>query len=82
MRSYDVSEVVICRRVPRVRAGYTRGGRQVGRARVFFFKTVPYPSHTRARRGYGYGGTRAHGAGTRVLDYSGTGTVITVSEPL
>jgi hypothetical protein len=26
--------VVVCRRVPRARAGYTRGGRRVRRARV------------------------------------------------
>jgi hypothetical protein len=46
-----------CRRVPQVRAGYTRGGHAsragtVGR-RVIFFKTVPVAS-TRARV-YDYG---------------------------
>jgi hypothetical protein len=31
---YPSVELVICRRVPRVRAGYIRGGRRVGRVRV------------------------------------------------
>jgi hypothetical protein len=62
---------VICRRVPRVRAGYTRGGRQVGRTRVRrarvdgFLFSKPYP--TRARRGY-MGTT---GTGTEVLGHMG-----------
>jgi hypothetical protein len=80
---------------PRRAAGRTDMGTAGRRVRidVFFFKTIPYLSHTRARRGYtgttgtgtGYSGTRGGSkgrAGTRVLDYSGTGTVITVSEPL
>jgi hypothetical protein len=52
------------------RAGTGMAGRRVRRVRVdvFFFKTVPYPSHTRARRGYhGYGGTRAHGSAGQTL---------------
>jgi hypothetical protein len=53
--------IVVCRRVPRARAGYTRGGRRVRRARVdgFFFqnRTLPvsYPCPSRVH-GYGYGG--------------------------
>jgi hypothetical protein len=43
--------------------------------RIFFFKTVLYPSHTCARRGdtgmgYGYRGTRAHGSAGRERDGS------------
>jgi hypothetical protein len=59
------------------RAGTGTAGRRV---RVdFFFKTVPYPSHIRARRGY-------TGTGTEVLGHtgrgeSGTGSVITFQKP-
>jgi hypothetical protein len=86
--------LVIYRRVPRIRAGYIRGGwragRRIRRVRVngFFFQNrilfVSYlcPSWVHGYHGYGYGGTWAHRAGTRVLDYSGMGFVITVSEPL
>jgi hypothetical protein len=44
-------------------------GRRVRRARVdgFFFKTVPYPSHTRARRRY----TGTTGTDTEVLGHTG-----------
>jgi hypothetical protein len=73
---------------PRRAAG--TAGRRVQRARVdgFFFqnRTLPVSYSCPSRvHGYGYGGTRAHGTGPRVgrvLDYSGTGTVITISEPL
>jgi hypothetical protein len=53
---------------PRWAAG--RVGRRVRRARVdefFFFKIIPYLSHTRARRGY----TVTTGTGTGVLGYTG-----------
>jgi hypothetical protein len=84
-KSYRLVTVEVCRRVPRVRAGYTRGGQRVRRALVdvFFFKTVPYPSHTRVRRGYtgttgtGYSGTRVGESGTGRV---GGSNVITVSE--
>jgi hypothetical protein len=72
---------------PRRAAGTGRVGRRVRQVRVdgFLFqnRTLPVSYLCPSRvHGYGYGGTRAHGAGTRVLDYSGTGTVITISEPL
>jgi hypothetical protein len=62
--------------VLRVRAEHNSDGRRVGQARarrvdVFFFKTVPYPFHTRVRLGYtgtgmGYSDTGT-GTGTRVF---------------
>jgi hypothetical protein len=75
-------------RVSDLRAGTAGTGRVhprwVGRVRVrvddFFFKTVPYPSHTRASRGYhgyGYGVLRhtgrrvGNGTGRRVKRYNG-----------
>jgi hypothetical protein len=50
------------------RAGTGTAGRRVRWARVdkvFFFKTVPYPSHTHARRGY----TGTTGTSRRVWDF-------------
>jgi hypothetical protein len=50
------------------RAGTGTTDRWVRRARLdgfFFFKTVPYPSHTRARRGY----TGTTGTDTGVLGH-------------
>jgi hypothetical protein len=52
------------------RVGTGTAGRRVRRAWVdgiFFFKTVPYPSHTRARRGY----TGTMDTGTEVLGHTG-----------
>jgi hypothetical protein len=51
------------------RADTDTAGRRVRWARVdgFFFKTVPYPSHIRARRGY----TGTTGTGTGVLGHTG-----------
>jgi hypothetical protein len=47
-----------------------------GTDRWVFFKTIPYPSHTRARRGYtGTTGTSITGMGTGVLGHGLTGTV-------
>jgi hypothetical protein len=65
--------IVVCRRVPWVRAGYTCGGRRVRRARVdgFFFskpyliRLIPVP----------VAGTRV-----RVRGYSGTGRRVRVRE--
>jgi hypothetical protein len=64
MELYTHLGVVIYRRIPWVRAGYTRGRR---RARIdgFFFKIVPYMSYIRTRRGYT--GT----TGTGVLGHTG-----------
>jgi hypothetical protein len=46
-----------------------------GTDRRVFFKTVPYPSHTRARRGYtGTTSTGITGTGTGVLGNGLTGT--------
>jgi hypothetical protein len=69
--------LVFCRRVPRVRVGYTRGGRRIGRARIrrarvdeFFFsklypiRLIPVPVASTQVRGYSGTGRRV-----RVRDF-------------